>query len=91
MLKGLKVGGHVFYVDQIGSQHDAIVTCIWGRIEDVPCINLAFVSGDEARQDSYGRQIERQTSVVHRTRQAAHGFYYMMPGETPNPMAEAQV
>lgn len=90
MLEGLKVCGHVIWVDAHGRQHDAIVTTIWGKIEDVPCINLVVVSDDESKQDSYGRQIERQTSVVHRTRQAAHGWYYMMPGDSPNPVAEKQ-
>lgn len=89
-LNGLKVGGHVIIVDPHGVQRDALVTCIWGKVEDVPCINVAFVSGDESRQDSYGRQTERTTSLVHKTRQAAHGFYYMMPGDTPNPVAQLQ-
>lgn len=90
-LSGLRVGGHVIYVDAEGRQNDAVVTAIWGDPEkDVPCINVVFVSGDPARSDSYGRQIERETSVVHRSNQLAHGRYYMMPGDTPNPVAAVQ-
>lgn len=42
-----------------------------------PSLNLVFVSEDKDRDDTYGRQIERQTSIPHRTNQAAHGNYWM--------------
>jgi hypothetical protein len=90
MLERLTVGGGVIFVDAHGRQHEALVTAIWGRLEDVPCINVVFVSSDEARQDNFGRQIERETSLVHRSRQAAHGMYYTMPGDTANPVATLQ-
>lgn len=90
-LSGLVVGGHVIWVGPVGDQHDALVTAIWGDPTiSVPCINLVFVSEDNSKQDPYGRQIERNTSVVHRSNQAAHGWYYMMPGDTPNPVAPVQ-
>jgi hypothetical protein len=42
-----------------------------------PSINLVYVTGDEAKTDPYGRQIERATSVVHKSGQSAHGRYWM--------------
>lgn len=90
-LSNLKVGAHVIWTDAVGKQHPAIVTAVWGDPANcVPCINLVVVSDDESKQDTYGRQIERQTSVVHRSTQPAHGWYYMMPGDTPNPVAPVQ-
>ena len=57
--------------------------------QEWPSVNLVFVSGDEAKDDQYGRQIERDTfigcladaierdtSVVHRMNQSAHGNYW---------------
>lgn len=83
------VGCGVVYVDAHGAQHNALVTAVWGSVENMatqpPCINVVMVSADESKQDQYGRQIWRETSVVYRTVQPAHGFYYMFPGETPNP------
>jgi len=46
-----------------------------------PCINLVYVSGDEAKQDQYGRQIERESSVVHITNNSAGGFCWQWPDE----------
>jgi hypothetical protein len=80
----LRVGMHVIYVDPVARQHDAIVTAVWGPT----CINVVFVSNDENRTDSWGRQIERQTSLGHRSGTPAHGQYFMMPGDTPNPIAQ---
>jgi hypothetical protein len=84
-IEDMTVGGHVVFVDTNGVQHHALVTAIHGPIEDVPCINLVIASGDPSRQDQYGRQTERHSSVVHRSTHRAHGYYYMMPNETPNP------
>jgi len=51
---------------------------------DTPCVNLVWVSIDRERQDSYGRQIERETSVVHASDQSAHGNYWRFMDEEPN-------
>lgn len=89
-LSGLRVGSRVIYVDTVAVQFDALVTAVWGDpATQVPCINLVFVTKDEAMQDSYGRQISRQTSLCHRSVNPAHGQYYMMPGDTPNPVQQA--
>lgn len=89
-LSALKVGGMVIYVDPVARRYDALVTAVWGDpAATVPCINLVYVNPDESTQDSYGRQISRQTSLAHRSVNPAHGQYYMMPGDTPNPILPA--
>lgn len=85
----MKVGDRVVWVDAVGEQMPALVSAIWGTGEN-PCINVVFVSRDETRTDTYGRQIERQTSVVHKSNQAAHGWYWMHEGDVPNPVAKLQ-
>lgn len=53
------------------------------------CLNAVWVSGNEEKQDPYGRQIERDhTSIVHATYQPAHGIYWRWPGEPKNPIVE---
>lgn len=88
-LTGLEVSKPVVFVDGTGKQHSALVTCVFGDPgKSVPCINIVLVDDDANRQDSYGRQIRRETSVVHRSSQAGHGYYYMMPGDIPNPIVQ---
>ena len=89
-LTGLHVGGHVIFVDPVGVPHDALVTAVWGDpAECVPCINIVLVHDDAAMHDSYGRQIARHTSLCHRSVNPAHGMYYMMFGDTQNPIKHA--
>ncbi len=83
----LFVGAHVIYVDPVGRQHQAFITAIWGTPKDCPLVNLVYANSDENSTDSYGRQIQRQTSLHHRSAYEVHGQYYMMPDETPNPIA----
>jgi hypothetical protein len=71
----------VIWHDSVGKSYEALVTAVWSQ----HCINLVFVSGDESRQDSCGRQIERQTSASHKDQQRVHGFYWRHPDEEPNP------
>jgi plastocyanin len=76
----VKVGDAVIYVDDKGVQHNALVTAVWGNEYEgsgKPGLNLVFVSGDEKKDDSYGIQIERQTSVCHKVVQPAHGNYWV--------------
>lgn len=70
----VKVGDIVSYYDSYGREHKALVTNVFG--ENKPAINVVYVSDDENRTDTFGRQIERQTSVVHRDNQYAHGMYW---------------
>lgn len=80
--KDVKVGFPVTFVDPHGTEHDALVTAVWSPWGDsqhggpMPSINLVFVSCDENRTDSCGRQIERATSVPHHVNQAANGNYW---------------
>jgi len=67
-----QVGDPIVYVDPKGVKHNALVTAVW----DKQCINLIYVSGDPQREDSYGRQIERETSIVHAIIQTAPGNYW---------------
>ena len=89
-------GQTVVFVDEHGKRHDALLTAVHGeammvndrlrdgeKVEYQPCVNLLFVTGDEAKRDPYGLQIERESSVVHRCDQSAHGMYweFHVPGE----------
>ncbi len=56
----MKPGDTVIYTDEIRNDHQALVTAVWGP----DCINVVFASPDESKTDSYGRQIERSTSVA---------------------------
>lgn len=73
-----KVGDPVVFVDPVGTEHNAIVIACWGE-GDTPSLNLMYADPDEAKTDSYGRQIARGTSVVHQTNQSAHGKYWRQP------------
>lgn len=84
------IGERVIYVDKWGIPRDALITIWWAGGQEVaeyrsangePGCNLAFISGDPNRDDSCGRQIERETSVVHKTHQPAHGFYWCWEDE----------
>jgi hypothetical protein len=72
----VKLGGSVEFSDPVGTKHDAIVTAVWGNPESNPSVNLVYVSDDESETDQYGRQIKRNTSVVHESNQSAHGMFW---------------
>lgn len=74
------VGDVVKWHDSRGQCYNALVTAVWGP----KCINLVFVSGDESKQDSCGRQMERQTSATHKSYNNVHGFYWRFDDEEPN-------
>lgn len=71
----MKEGDAVIYVDPLGNDRPAVLTAVWGS-GPTPAVNLVFVSDDQAKKDTYGRQIERATSVVHQSGQAAPGNYW---------------
>lgn len=82
----LKVGSEVIYIDAHRVKHSALVTHVWpsGQADGgghQPGCNLVYVSGDETKTDPYGRQIERATSVVHKSVQPAPGNYWCWPDE----------
>lgn len=76
----VKIGDPVTYVDPQREPRPALVTAIHPGMNPgqnaEPGVNLVFVSDDKERRDGYGRQIERATSVVHKTAQPAHGNYW---------------
>lgn len=73
----------VIYIDERRRETPALLTAVWGEPRhfeseegpktDYPCVNLVFVSMDPDCQDSYGRQIARDTSCVHWTNSSAIG------------------
>ena len=90
MERKYEIGGHVIYVDQWGIPRDALITVWWCGTQEIyayvsdsgePGCNLVFVSGDDNRKDSCGRQISRETSVIHKSAQPAHGFYWCWKDE----------
>ena len=86
MNEPVKVGDPVIYVDPVAKQSHAIVTAVWGPT----CINVVVVSDDDKKTDTYGRQIERHTSLSHVSSMPTHGNYWMRAGETPNPIKEPE-
>jgi hypothetical protein len=78
--KEIKVGDQVVYVEADASPRNALVTAVWTP----PMVNVVFVSGDENRTDSCGRQIERATSVYHKSQSNVHGRYWRYEHEEPN-------
>jgi hypothetical protein len=80
----VKVGDAVVFYDPVGRAHAAIVTAVWNP----PMVNLVFVSHDEARTDVYGRQIERATSLYHKSQTTVHGQYWAYAEEAPNPIVQ---
>jgi hypothetical protein len=73
--KAAQIGDAVVYVDAVGDEHQAVVTNVFGTTP-ASAINLVYVSGDESERDQYGRQIKRETSVVHQDSQSAHGRFW---------------
>lgn len=75
----VQIGDHIMYVDEHGDTFDGLVTQVWGKEHyegDPPAINLVMVEGDPDKQDPYGRQIRRPTSIPHKSHQSAPGVYW---------------
>lgn len=97
----IRIGDAIVYHNEVGRGFSALVTAIhcaeecgedWamtpnpeGHSHPGVLVNVVFVSGDLSRTDSYGRQIERSSSVPH-AREGAHGFYWRFEDEKPNPV-----
>lgn len=72
-----KVGDVVVYTDEVGVEHDALVTVYFGGERPDGALNLMYVSGDASKSDSYGRQIERASSVSRQNENTtAHGRFW---------------
>lgn len=76
-------GSHVIYVDSLGVRHEALVTVFWlyPNMTNEPGCNLIYVSSDPLKKDTYGRQTEHATSIVHKSMQSAPAFYWIWPDE----------
>lgn len=75
-----RVGEIVVYHDPVGKPSNALVTAVWTPT----CINIVIVSEDDSKTDTYGRQIERKTSLQHASVMNVHGNYFRFPDEKPN-------
>ena len=79
-----KLGQHVIFVNAHRKPQDALINIWWigmqGKDQKPGC-NLIVVSDDPKRDDSYGRQSEHFTSVVHKDNQPAGGYYWCWPDE----------
>lgn len=80
----LTMGQVVLFVSEKGEKIHALVTFVFhGMSGKSDGCNLVFVTTDPARQDSFGAQIERKTSVPHRTGTPAPGYFWQYLLETP--------
>jgi hypothetical protein len=68
----MKIGDSVIYVDTHGVEQEALVTFVHSE----QCINIIYVSDDPTRQDSFGRQIVRESSVSVQGPWCASGRYF---------------
>lgn len=92
MLKHPCVRDMVVFHDGEGTPHPAFVTAYFGQVledgsyvDSIGCANLVFVSDIESKHDDYGRQIERVTSIAHKSSWHVHGNYWRWPDEDPLP------
>lgn len=96
--KQLKEGDTVIYFDEFGRQHTALLVAIWGERAGVidgstfasnePSVNLLFVSPDEKRTDTNGRQIERRSSCMHVQWQSGWGNCWCLEDQIEEAIAK---
>jgi len=92
--KSPKIGERVIYFDSFGMEHEALCTDNFGAYEKTnedgtkeivysenPSINVVLISPDKRRTDTYGRQVERFTSVGTWVYASAWGNFYAHPDD----------
>lgn len=79
--RDVSVGDQIVYHNPVGVPHRALVTAVWTK----SFVNVVIVSSDEGKTDVYGRQIERVTSLSHKSAMPVHGNYWRFDDEEPNP------
>jgi hypothetical protein len=86
-MKKVIIGMPINAFDSHGKKRTALVTNVFGESEKLsdgteshPAINVIFCSDDSAKEDVYGRQVERLTSLVYSEQQSAHGMYWSFIG-----------
>lgn len=75
MTRNIKIGDPVRVVDEHGIEHAGLVTQQWGtgsyedsnQVRVLLAINVVFVSADENKNDTYGRQTEHLSSLQHKS------------------------
>ncbi len=78
------IGDVVTFIDSTRKEHNALVTAVWdgyhGKEKNPrqPSLNLVVVLDDENMEDPYGRQIRRETSVVHISNQSAKAYCWVV-------------
>lgn len=77
------VGEAVVFHDEHAVPHDALITVVHGA----SCVNLLYVSQDVAKQDQYGRQIERRSSCSRGSVVQAHGNYWRYQADQANALS----
>lgn len=83
-----RVGDAVIYHDSVGKPHNALVICVFSPGEDKqPLINMVILA-EEGMEDTYGRQIERVTSICHKDEWNVHGNYWRFEDEDSIPYVE---
>lgn len=75
-----KIGDAVVFCDPMGNDHEALITANHGNTP-ISCVNLVWVSDNEAETDTYGRQIKRESSCQHQGPSTAHGNYFRFSDE----------
>ena len=90
MERKYEVGQHVKFIDEYRKPHDALILIWWkgpgwpepytGENGEPGC-NLVLVDPDPQKEDSYGRQIDRKTSLVHLSNNPGKGFCWCWPDE----------
>jgi hypothetical protein len=76
----LKEGDKVIYIDDLKKEHNSLVTSIHSG-EKNPSINIVYVGTNESKQDMYGQELERDTSVVHIDDQSAYARCWLRESE----------
>lgn len=90
MLDTPKVGACVLFMDELRQMQSALITAVHGtasydengKLLFMPCVNLVIVSNDQSKRDQYGTQIERHSSVQHRSYNAYHESQHGAIGRT---------
>jgi len=89
MEREYEVGAHVKFIDEHRKAHDALILIWWHPYRDPahpsesgePGCNLVLVDPDPQKEDSYGRQIDRKTSLVHLSNNPGKGYCWCWPDE----------
>lgn len=75
----VQIGQSVKFMNEHREIQDALVNAVHGKIyyedgvpKQFPCVNIVFCSADFNKQDVHGIQIERHSSVQHRSSNSHH-------------------